>query len=105
MHSLKCSLHLMILVHVYEGGGCNPTRSHRFFDPAFYKVVVFDQRGCGRSEPNASADVEKALHKNNTWTIVEDIEKLRLHLNISIWHCVLGGTRATVQCITCCDMY
>jgi proline iminopeptidase len=37
-----------VFLHGGPGGGCSPTRSHRFFDPNFYKIVVFDQRGCGR---------------------------------------------------------
>ena len=47
---------------------------------------------CGRSEPNAGENSALALTDNNTWSCVEDIERLRLHLNIAKWHCVFGGS-------------
>ena len=81
-----------VFLHGGPAAGCDPLRSHRFFDPSYYKIVVFDQRGSGRSEPNAGVDIEHAMMDNNTWTIVEDIEKLRIHLNISVWHVVFGGS-------------
>lgn len=79
-----------IFLHGGPGGGCNP-RVHRFFDPQFYRIVCFDQRGCGRSEPNAAENSALALTDNNTWSCVEDIEKLRKHLGVDKWHCVFGG--------------
>jgi proline iminopeptidase len=57
----------------------------RFFDPARYRIVVFDQRGAGRSQPAAS------LENNTTWDLVADIEKLRSHLDITRWQ-VFGGS-------------
>jgi proline iminopeptidase len=57
----------------------------RFFDPRRYRIVLFDQRGCGKSLPNAS------LFENTTWALVEDIEKLRKHLGIDRW-LVFGGS-------------
>jgi proline iminopeptidase len=57
----------------------------RYFDPAAYRVVLFDQRGAGKSTPHAS------LEENTTWTLVEDIEKLRTNLGIENWH-VFGGS-------------
>ena len=81
-----------VFLHGGPAAGCNPDRAHRFFDPSFYKIVTFDQRGSGRSEPNAGVDTVAAMTDNNTWTIVEDIEKLRKHLNIPIWHLVFGGS-------------
>jgi proline iminopeptidase len=56
-----------------------------FFDPAVYRIVLFDQRGCGRSRPHAS------LVDNTTWHLVEDIERLREHLAIERWQ-VFGGS-------------
>jgi proline iminopeptidase len=57
----------------------------RFFHPARYRVVLFDQRGCGRSTPTAS------LEENTTWDLVADIERLREHLGIERWM-VFGGS-------------
>jgi proline iminopeptidase len=57
----------------------------RYFDPAVYRIVVFDQRGCGRSTPRAE------LAGNTTWDLVGDMEKLRQHLGIDAWH-VFGGS-------------
>ena len=62
----------------------------RLFDPDAYRVVQFDQRGCGRSTPHAS-DVATDLKSNTTWKLVEDIEALRQHLGIARWQ-VLGGS-------------
>lgn len=62
----------------------------RLFDPDAYRVVQFDQRGCGRSSPHAS-DVATDLKSNTTWKLVEDIEALRQHLGIARWQ-VLGGS-------------
>ena len=60
-------------------------RSRRFFDPKRYRIVVFDQRGCGRSRPHAS------LEDNTTWHLVADIERLRELLGIERW-LVFGGS-------------
>lgn len=81
-----------VFLHGGPAAGSSPTRAHRFFDPSFYKIVVFDQRGCGRSEPNAGVDLKQAMTDNHTWTIVDDIEKLREHLAIPVWHLVFGGS-------------
>ena len=64
-----------LFLHGGPGGGCNP-RSRRFFDPAVYRIVCLDQRGCGRSKPNAADDWEAALVDNNTAALVADVEKL-----------------------------
>lgn len=70
-----------------HGGPGSGTESgqRRFFDPAFYRIVLFDQRGAGRSRPHAS------LVDNTTWHLVEDIEKLRQHLEVDRW-LVFGGS-------------
>jgi proline iminopeptidase len=57
----------------------------RFFDPARWRVTLFDQRGCGRSRPHAS------LKDNTTWALVDDIERLRAHLGVEKW-AVFGGS-------------
>ena len=73
-----------VILHGGPGGAINPTM-RRFFDPAKWRMVLFDQRGCGRSRPNAS------LEDNTTWTLIEDIERLRVRLGIEKW-CVFGGS-------------
>jgi proline iminopeptidase len=73
-----------VFLHGGPGGGSDP-RARRFFDPDAYRIVVFDQRGCGRSKPYAS------LVDNTTWDLVADMEKLRLHLKIDKWQ-VFGGS-------------
>ena len=80
-----------VFLHGGPGGGCSP-RSRRFFDPAFYRIVIFDQRGSGKSVPNASDDLEASLVENNTPKLVADIERLRQHLGIDCWGLVLGGS-------------
>ena len=74
----------MVLLHGGPGGGCS-AKMRRFHDPAKYRIVLFDQRGSGRSTPHAD------LVDNNTWHLVEDIEKLRVHLDIDRWQ-VFGGS-------------
>jgi proline iminopeptidase len=73
-----------LFVHGGPGAGCDE-RARRFFDPDAYRIVLFDQRGCGRSRPHAS------LEDNTTWHLVSDIEKLREHLGIERW-LVFGGS-------------
>lgn len=57
----------------------------RYFDPARYKIIIFDQRGCGRSVPHAS------LEDNTTWALIADMEQLRKHLSVDKWQ-VFGGS-------------
>lgn len=73
-----------IVLHGGPGGAINPTM-RRFFDPAKWRVALFDQRGCGKSRPNAS------LEDNTTWSLIEDIERLRVHLGVEKWT-VFGGS-------------
>jgi len=74
----------VVFLHGGPGGGTNP-QMRRFFDPGRYRIVLYDQRGCGKSTPHAS------LEQNTTWDLVEDTEKLRLHLGIERWQ-VFGGS-------------
>jgi proline iminopeptidase len=74
----------VLVVHGGPGGGCNSTM-RRYHDPARYRIVLFDQRGCGRSAPHAS------LEDNTTWDLVADMERLRTHLGIARWQ-LFGGS-------------
>jgi len=73
-----------VILHGGPGGAINPTM-RRFFDPAKWRMALFDQRGCGKSRPNAS------LEDNTTWSLIRDIERLREHLGVEKW-CVFGGS-------------
>lgn len=74
----------VVFLHGGPGGGC--TETYRcFHDPAAYRIILFDQRGCGRSTPHAS------LKENTTWDLVADIERLREKCGIDKWQ-VFGGS-------------
>ena len=73
-----------VFVHGGPGGGSSP-EARQFFDPERYRIVVFDQRGCGQSRPHAS------LESNTTWDLVADMERLRETLGIERW-LVFGGS-------------
>lgn len=74
----------VLFVHGGPGGGCS-TDDRRFFDPESYRIILFDQRGCGRSLPHGSLD------NNETSHLVADMEKIRNHLDVEQWH-VFGGS-------------
>ena len=74
----------VVVCHGGPGGGSTPSM-RRYFDPARYKIILFDQRGCGKSVPHAE------LKENDTWSLVEDMEKLRAMLGIERWQ-VFGGS-------------
>ncbi|HLA19473.1 MAG TPA: prolyl aminopeptidase [Dehalococcoidia bacterium] len=78
-----------VVLHGGPGSGCSP-QFRRFFDPSAYRVVLFDQRGCGRSTPHASAP-DADLASNNTANLIADIERLRRHLDVDRW-LVFGGS-------------
>ena len=73
-----------LMVHGGPGGGSN-ANMRRYHDPAEYRIILFDQRGCGRSTPHAS------IEANTTWDLVADMERLREHLGIARWQ-LLGGS-------------
>ncbi|NLI26889.1 MAG: prolyl aminopeptidase [Acetobacter sp.] len=73
-----------VFLHGGPGGGCTPGL-RRFFNPELYNILLFDQRGCGRSRPHAS------LENNTTWHLVADIEQLREKFGVDRW-LVFGGS-------------
>ena len=73
-----------VFLHGGPGAGCNDDH-RRLFDPDRYRILLFDQRGCGRSTPHAS------LESNTTWHLVDDIESLRMKFEVDRW-LVLGGS-------------
>lgn len=81
----------VLFVHGGPGGGTEPSLA-RFFDPARYRVLLFDQRGCGRSRPSAAVDPEGALRDNTTPHLIEDILALRRHRGITGKMHVFGGS-------------
>jgi proline iminopeptidase len=78
-----------VVLHGGPGSGCSPWW-RQFFDPGAYRLVLFDQRNCGRSTPHAS-EPDTDLAANNTGNLIADIERLRQHLNIDRW-LVFGGS-------------
>lgn len=82
----------VVFLHGGPGGGIVPSY-RQFFDPQKWRVILFDQRGCGQSTPHAE------LQGNTTWDLVEDIEKLRSHLAIPQWT-VFGGSWGSTLALT-----
>lgn len=82
----------IVFVHGGPGGGID-AGMRRFFDPKIWRVVLFDQRGCGKSRPFSE------LTDNTTWHLVEDMEKIRTHLGISQWS-VFGGSWGSTLALT-----
>src|SRR5690606_16871054 len=74
----------VLFVHGGPGAGCEPYH-RRFFDPERYRIILFDQRGCGRSSPHAE------IIGNDTWALVSDMEHIRTHLGIDRW-VLFGGS-------------
>lgn len=74
----------IVFVHGGPGGGAEPD-CRRFFDPSHYRIILFDQRGCGKSTPHAD------LRENTTWDLIKDMEKIREKLKIDKW-VVFGGS-------------
>lgn len=82
----------VVLLHGGPGGGTQPSY-RRLFNPDVYRIIMFDQRGCGKSLPFAS------LENNTTWDLVSDIEALRQHFGIDRWT-VFGGSWGSTLAIT-----
>ena len=82
----------VVVLHGGPGGGCSPAM-RRYFDPSVYRVILFDQRGCGRSRPHASVE------DNTTWHLVRDIELIRETLGIEKWIVFGGSWGATLSLI------
>ena len=74
----------VIFLHGGPGGGIDPSY-RQYFNPEKWRIIMFDQRGCGKSTPFAD------LNQNTTWDLVEDIEKIRKHLCVESW-VVFGGS-------------
>ena len=74
----------VVFLHGGPGSGCNPAQ-RRFFDPTHYRIILLDQRGCGRSKPLGCTEA------NTTEDLVADLNQLRAHLNIDRW-LVFGGS-------------
>lgn len=74
----------VVFIHGGPGGGCDGWH-RQFFDPLTYRIILFDQRGCGRSTPHAS------LQDNTIWHLIADMERLRDHLGIDQWQ-IFGGS-------------
>ncbi|QFT64873.1 proline iminopeptidase [Roseivivax halotolerans] len=82
----------VIVLHGGPGGGCSPAM-RRYFDPSVYRIILFDQRGCGRSRPHAS------VKDNTTWDLVSDIETIRAELGIDRFVVFGGSWGATLALI------
>ena len=82
----------ILFLHGGPGGGCGPEH-RRFFDPERYRIILYDQRGCGRSKPHAE------LTNNTTFHLLEDIEKIREHCHVSQWLLFGGSWGSTLALI------
>ncbi|MCH2206959.1 MAG: prolyl aminopeptidase [Lentisphaerales bacterium] len=82
----------VIFIHGGPGGGTYPA-NRSFWNPEDYRIILFDQRGCGKSKPHA------CLENNTTWHLIEDIEKIREHLSIEKWQ-VFGGSWGSTLSLT-----
>ena len=83
----------VIMLHGGPGGGL-VRRALRLFNLKRWHVILYDQRGCGRSMPNVQTDLAAALAHNTTWDLVADLERLRTHLGLATWT-VFGGSWGT----------
>lgn len=86
-----------VFLHGGPGAGCEPWH-RQFFDPDRYRVILFDQRGAGRSRPHAD------LEENTTWHLVEDMEWLRRHFGIERW-LVFGGSWGSTLALAYAERY
>src|SRR6478672_4824042 len=86
-----------VFLHGGPGAGCSPDH-RRLFDPARYDVLLFDQRGCGRSTPHAG------LEANTTWHLVADIERLRALVGVDRW-LLFGGSWGSTLALAYAETY
>ena len=86
-----------VFLHGGPGGGCG-SLSRRFFNPKKYRIILFDQRGCGRSKPHT------CLEDNTTWHLIDDIESIRERLDIKKW-LVFGGSWGSTLAIAYAQKY
>ena len=82
----------VVVVHGGPGGGCSPIM-RRYFNPEKYHIILFDQRGCGRSKPQAS------VTNNTTWHLLQDMETIRPRLGLDTWALFGGSWGATLALI------
>ena len=87
----------VLIVHGGPGGGCNPTM-RRYHDPSRYRIILVDQRGCGRSTPHAS------LEHNSTWDLVADMERVRTQLGIERWQ-LFGGSWGSTLALAYAELH
>jgi proline iminopeptidase len=87
----------VVFVHGGPGGGTEP-KLRRFFDPSAYRIVLFDQRGCGKSRPHA------CLTDNTTWHLVDDMERIREHVGLQRWQ-VFGGSWGSTLALAYAEKY
>ena len=87
----------VVFLHGGPGAGCFP-QAPQFFDPDFYRIIIFDQRGAGKSTPSAH------IENNTAQDLVNDIEKLREHLKIEKWH-VFGGSWGSTLALLYADQH
>ena len=87
----------VIVCHGGPGGGSTPSM-RRYFDPSRYRIILFDQRGCGKSQPHSD------LTDNTTWHLVDDMEKLRRHLGVEKWQ-VFGGSWGSTLAMAYAETY
>jgi proline iminopeptidase len=86
-----------VFLHGGPGGGCT-AEMRRFWNPDVYRIILFDQRGSGKSTPHAN------LHKNTTWDLVNDMEILRAALQIDKWQ-VFGGSWGSTLALAYCEKH
>ncbi len=87
----------VVFLHGGPGAACEAFH-RRFFDPQHYRIILFDQRGCGRSTPHAE------LRDNTTQDLVADMERIRAHLNIDTWR-VFGGSWGSTLALVYAQTY
>ena len=87
----------IVFLHGGPGGSCEPAH-RRYFDPEKYRIILFDQRGCGKSRPHAS------LKNNTTQDLIDDLEKIRNHLGIDKW-VIFGGSWGSTLALAYAEAY